>query len=958
MQALDLFVVALLLSCVGVVLGTDIHIGGIFNVWNEDTTLRRDGQEALAAFLLAIEEINDKTDGIYDNILQGYELKPAIGWDATDYVGAVKVAFDLDALKPNPPVAIISSLTDATAIAVTNVLESVKAVHIITHATSAELSKGVDYPYKIRLCQCESFFGYVLQRALWDYFHYKRIAIFSTVEYFSTQSLHALTSFGSDTDTSKHHFQILYETILEPGEDFTTQILDAKATGALVFVLLTDPETTASLLVDGKRLGLFPEGSSIFCHSQSASSKTIANLQALDPDHDPDYYFAGFMSFQPAPNYGLQVTDFGKSFASRFKTHPRTYNSTNPAFCDAKRDYRQRQIFTRSSYPCGGLDFTEYASGAKTMDDYTGYVFDAVWALAFALHDILITQGISKSNFDANSGELLMRSFMDVHFVGATDEVSFSQGLRVHGKVTSQKLNYGDRETGFTYLPVNYNPAADEIGNWAPVGRWDAKGDWQLCDEYLTSSSYGPLVPCSYKVVYNTADGKRPRDRHPDVILRMPEALNGLFIALGSLFILMLLAASVYFYIHRDTQLIKSSQPPMMAMVLTGEALLSVRIILSSIVNLDTKGSDWLCVSHLWFGHLGVCMVFGGLFLKMWRVDKIINTKSLKRVKISNNFILLMGCAATGAICVYLAIVTGFGKPSVHMNISTVKNVDIYSYGCSEQVPEFEEALNGVEALFVLWGIKLTNATKNAPSAVNESVFIALATAVIIVLTAVGLPMAYLIGLSPVNTEILSTFLFICGVFSTSFILFAPKILDLYNEVGVSRLKLHDVKNRVFGSKSGAVIGAAQSWLGGGVTSQTTAASMSEAFSRAERKLIDACSAALHGFSLDERFMMCQRQLEYWRTMLVAVEEKRSSDTGSGSGGSSVATSSVFKKDSSVEGTESETELVSQVATFRPKPRRGSRSELSSVMVATEEEEENEWKQTEETSGSKTEEGV
>jgi hypothetical protein len=133
---------------------------------------------------------------------------------------------------------------------------------------------------------------------------------------------------------------------------------------------------------------------------------------------------------------------------------------------------------------------------------------------------------------------------------------------------------------------------------------------------------------------------------------------------------------------------------------------------------------------------------------------------------------------------------------------------------------------------------------------------------------------------------------------------------------------------------------------------------MSESFSRAERKLIDACSAALHGFSLDERFMMCQRQLEYWRTMLVAVEEKRSSDTGSGSGGSSVATSSVFKKDSSVEVIESETELVSQVATFRPKPRRGSRSELSSVMVATEEEGENEWKQTEETSGNKTEEGV
>lgn len=149
MCSLELLVVALLACCVGITLGTptptDIHIGGIFNVWNKDKSLITQGQEALAAFLLAIKEINNKTDGIYDNMLQGYRLTPAIGRDATDYVGAVQEAFDMDALTLSP-VAIVSSLTDITAVAATNVLETVEAVHLITHATTAELSKGVDYP--------------------------------------------------------------------------------------------------------------------------------------------------------------------------------------------------------------------------------------------------------------------------------------------------------------------------------------------------------------------------------------------------------------------------------------------------------------------------------------------------------------------------------------------------------------------------------------------------------------------------------------------------------------------------------------------------------------------------------------------------------------------------------------------------------------------------------------------
>ena len=89
-------------------------------------------------------------------------------------------------------------------------------------------------------------------------------------------------------------------------------------------------------------------------------------------------------------------------------------------------------------------------------------------------------------------------------------------------------------------------------------------------------------------------------------------------------------------------------------------------------------------------------MVFGGLFLKMWLVDKIINTRSLKRVKITNHDIFVMGLIATLCICVFLGILSGVSKSFISVEVSTERNTDIYSYGCSEQVPEMEDALYGI----------------------------------------------------------------------------------------------------------------------------------------------------------------------------------------------------------------------------------------------------------------------
>ena len=463
--------------------------------------------------------------------------------------------------------------------------------------------------------------GYVLQRAL-TYMGFTRIAIFSTVDYYSSQSLEKLLSEDVSVNSkfASPKFEVLFSAILQPGADFTDYIKAAKASSALVFVLLTDPETTAQLLVKGKQAGLFPVGSTILGHDLILVSQTIDAVAALDPTQSPDYYFKGFMGFRPQPNFALTETAAGRAFVDHFLARAKTMHGATASACSTAVDGYGNVMFLKNGQ-CAGLEMATLTANRKVLAPYVGNVYDAVIALAFALDNILVGQGVSMADFGtsrAPDGPLLMKAFTgSVTFTGATDDVSFSEGLKIRGKRSPAKIGYGDRDTGFTFTPVNYI-AADVADNyWAEVGRWDVHGDWQLCDERLMAELSGPLVPCEYQVVYNTADGKRGKDRHPDIIERVPIGLNFFFIALGVVGLVLLLLLSLFFIYHRNAGIVKSSQPPMMAMVLCGEGLVCLRVIFAALVDLDRPGAVWLCMTHKWFGHLGPCMVFGGLFLKV-----------------------------------------------------------------------------------------------------------------------------------------------------------------------------------------------------------------------------------------------------------------------------------------------------------------------------------------------------
>jgi len=113
-------------------------------------------------------------------------------------------------------------------------------------------------------------------------------------------------------------FEVLGNYLLEPGEaEYTEEINLAKATGGLVFVLLTDPETTAVLLVQGAKMGLFGIGKSVFCHDYAIDPETVSLIQALDNRTDPDVYLKGVIGFKADPLYPVVAFPTGQQFLRR-----------------------------------------------------------------------------------------------------------------------------------------------------------------------------------------------------------------------------------------------------------------------------------------------------------------------------------------------------------------------------------------------------------------------------------------------------------------------------------------------------------------------------------------------------------------------------------------------------------------------------------------------------------------
>ena len=673
---------------------------GLFAPRLRDGIFFSEGVQDLAAIIMAIKEINRRED-----LLPNVEIRIAVREDEIDFIKTVNTCQELSyqAFNNSGVRAVIGPFYDSstgyTSIFFGN--PSLNLPQISYKSTSAELGNSLIYSIT-RTSISEATEGVAIANLL-SYFGWENVIVFlSTDDYGIYLSNEFYDSFKGT---------VLNKFSLWPGASDYSYVFDAvkQSPGVLsVFVMLLQSADAGRLIEQGYDHGLFHEGVQIIGTSHMASSET---WQSMKKQANVPQYMKGVLAVYPTVNRNNSEYD---GFVKRWRAQPSTaaYFSNGIYHCNDQVDdtgafiYKNR-VSPEENYVCTGLDFSSFSSTGLDIEDSALQAYDAVYALGYAF-DTVVKNGVP---IELISGSIVDKVLLNnVSFEGASGLVDFKS-------VGIGAVNYGlgDRGTGATYKFVNFDPEYYDKFDTTVVDNgmrtvilWSTDVGYLPCDPLRNGN-------CASKVVFNTVDN-RPAIDVPtifEVQLSTEARIAILVLTVAGMIILAVLMFLVF--IFSDHKLIKAAQP---GMLLAGGLGIQIAFVKVIVATLDVTTTT--CVAGMWLGHLSFITVFGGLILKMWRVNKIVNSK-LKRVRVrrSDLYVLFVICIILFSLV--LVVQTLVGNPHrSYEDRPNGRNIDRL-IKCAVDVQGVTEALYVIEGTVLFYGAYQCWKTKDAPAAVNDS---------------------------------------------------------------------------------------------------------------------------------------------------------------------------------------------------------------------------------------------
>ena len=632
-------------------------VGGLFETWDHafplsNTLVRNDtGIQYLAAFLMAIQDINNKTDGIADNILKNYQLYPVVAntIDSSYYdtiLGATYVFTDF-VVGPNGENAMkYSSL----------LLEQFSIPQIGFNTKSSDLSDRVKYPYFTRVCSSDTAQSKWLATFVGNMMSWKRILVFSSSNTYGVDMESVL-----ENVCSAFGVKILENYVFAPGsESFVPYFSSAEQYGAYIYVIIGSARDTGMMIEQGYNYGIFDAGTQVLVASDAITFKL---WKYMSKKADVPKILKGVIGIIPTFDY--QSSAMSKSFVKRFRALPPTQTvlPSGEVICHNDTDIVGNYMYRKNNL-CLGLNFSGFASDGSDLDMYTANVYDAVLQGAYAL-DYYVKNRARFATTPYASAFVQSVVAPPVTFTGVTGFVNITAGFDVDGTL----LGEGDRATDNQYYFVNFNADlyVSTAGSkaFSPVLKvWDSNvGDG--------TNLYGGRVmncPECSPIVYSTADNSAPVDATPvkKVTLLLGQKIS-LFVLTGlSFLVLTLSTAMVVFF--RKNRIIRTAQPSLLYVIILGGYLGCA----SSALSVIHPPSSAICVAQSWLGHMCFGFVFSALISKTWMVMKIFSS-GLKRVKVSVTQALADVGVLMLILAAFLVVNTVVGDP--HRTIDNTDDV-------------------------------------------------------------------------------------------------------------------------------------------------------------------------------------------------------------------------------------------------------------------------------------------
>eukprot|EP01041_Mallomonas_annulata_P002384 gene2384-4628_t len=707
-----------------------INVAGLFTPFNSSFGRDDVGIQSLSAFVMAIREINTRHDILPNHVLN-FTVRTPLGFGDT-----VETVIDIqkDAFNRSGVEAFVVGLPFTATSALNNILkEKFRKLYITTVTGAVSLSPRDVGLYKVRTVPADAYNGMLLQDTVINAFGYKKVSIFYGYDETSlrTSIENGDKTYGEMMFLSSHAFQ-------SKTEDFTEYINLAKAAGSQIFIIFTDGVIGARLLEQGYNQGLFREGTQIFGSELLTAGQP---WKYMSKDADVPAIMKGYIGPIFDPSFHLQDSQEGKDFVSKFRSQKTTItvNSDGTETCDESKDDDGHYLYREQTHSgpgqrvrCAGMDFSSLKADGSDIAPHAPHAYDAVYLLAHGLHNLLEIQGQDK----IDGGRLRKTIIDNVTFNGATGFIDIFEGMPDY-----DYYGAGDRETGHTFRLYNFNEEVyrqtSGMNGYVEIGHWNNEERTRLCDKSVSSNNCSP-------VTYRTADNQPAKDSPDDIIILMPAAMSVALYVIGAMIAILVIAVTIGVLKYKQTKIIKVSQPAMLFVILVGAMIGAGRVIAGGI-----PLSDEACMAEIWFIHLSFVLVCGSLFVKSWRVNALLNSTKIRKIKITTNNVLIKVGLSTTLMALYLMFITVFGGVRKVLTSTLAQNQITIRSHCTYKHAEMEMALYAMEGVVLGLGARLCWALKTLPSSFNESKHIASAITCLVSITALVIPLAYLLNLEP-----------------------------------------------------------------------------------------------------------------------------------------------------------------------------------------------------------------
>ena len=679
------------------------------------------GVHSLAAIYMAIKEINNKTDHVADSLLPNTTIKFALRTPRQNYIEAISASLDLyqSVFGGTGVLAVIGTSATSSSQASAEVFASTPKFTIpqISYgAIDASLGDKSVYSYFSRSCPSETTDGRVIANFIHHYFSWNTVTVLSSSDIYGSKTL---LSFQDEAYQLGINIESRY--VFWTGQpDFSDILNSIKSSSGIkkIFVFLMKSNDAGNLLEQGYDQGIFISGTQIIGTQYIATTDTWAKMTPSKVR----YIMKGVIGVSPIIQEARSSLKFQK-FVSRYRSQTASKRTTaqGTILCSKATDndgtnlYQAYPTAASKTMACAGFDFSTIATDGSNMEDMALYAYDATYALAYALHNLIYDQNISSF-----TGSQLYRTIVDnVSFTGVSGHIDFSEGgtgTEAYGK--------GDRVDGLEYEIQNFNPITYHADVDSGALGWSRVGYWVLDSSTFVPCAFDDDALCS-QWVFNTPQNQLPVDAAPVVEVDLSDAVRLLLRVGGGITIAFACVILIIVIIYHQRKIFQAAQPDMLIIALIGVILTGARILITA-NDITTE----LCIASKWCGHLAFGLVFGAMILKTWRLDSVVNasftSNNIRRKRLTKLDLQKYFGIGILLLCFYLAFDTGVAQPHATYDAIYDGHTIQRLMKCENEIPEITYILFGFEGCLLFWGARLCWITKHAPGVYNDSKYIAL----------------------------------------------------------------------------------------------------------------------------------------------------------------------------------------------------------------------------------------